>query len=87
MKYKYLFLAGEELMKAMKVRLMLVMGYLGAVIGAGFASWQEIVQFFVAYELYGMKGALVATGLFALCGGGCSCIWLIVGRYLIIRTC
>lgn len=56
-------------MKAMKVRLMLVMGYLGAVIGAGFASGQEIVQFFVAYGLYGMKGALVATGLFALCGG------------------
>ena len=34
MKYKYLFL-WRRTMKAMKVRLMLVMGYLGAVIGAG----------------------------------------------------
>ncbi len=56
-------------MRSIKVRLMLVMGYLGAVIGAGFASGQEIVQFFVAYGFYGIKGGLVATGLFALCGG------------------
>jgi uncharacterized membrane protein YkvI len=49
---------------------MLVMGYLGAVIGAGFASGQEIVQFFVSYGSYGIKGALMATILFAACGGG-----------------
>jgi uncharacterized membrane protein YkvI len=48
---------------------MLIMGYLGAVIGAGFASGQEIVQFFVTYGSYGMKGALLATVLFATCGG------------------
>lgn len=45
------------------------MGYLGAVIGAGFASGQEIVQFFVAYGAYGIRGAIVATILFATCGG------------------
>jgi uncharacterized membrane protein YkvI len=52
-----------------RYRLMLIMGYLGAVIGAGFASGQEIVQFFVRYGTYGMKGALIATGLFSICGG------------------
>lgn len=56
-------------MRSLKIRLMVVMGYLGAVIGAGFASGQEIVQFFVAYGIYGMKGCLVAAALFALCGG------------------
>lgn len=56
-------------MKHVKIRLMLVMGYLGAVIGAGFASGQEIVQFFVAYGSSGLTGALAATLLFALMGG------------------
>ncbi|MEN6462434.1 MAG: hypothetical protein ABFC94_13850 [Syntrophomonas sp.] len=48
---------------------MLIMGYLGAVVGAGFASGQEIVQFFVNYGNSGMKGALLAALLFAGCGG------------------
>lgn len=47
---------------------MVVMGYLGAVIGAGFASGQEIMQFFVVYGAYGLKGALVATFLFSVLG-------------------
>lgn len=45
------------------------MGYLGAVIGAGFASGQEIVQFFVGYGSHGATGAVLATILFALMGG------------------
>ena len=45
------------------------MGYLGAVIGAGFASGQEIVQFFVAYGFGGLKGVLLSTVLFAVFGG------------------
>ena len=45
------------------------MGYLGAVIGAGFASGQEIIQFFVVYGSDGLKGTLLATFAFALCGG------------------
>ena len=45
------------------------MGYLGAVIGAGFASGQEIVQFFVRYGPEGAKGVLLAMLLFAICGG------------------
>ncbi|MGS0765955.1 YkvI family membrane protein [Syntrophomonas curvata] len=58
----------EKGMNSVKIKLMLAMGYLGAVIGAGFASGQEIVQFFVAYGYCGMKGCIVAAGLFALCG-------------------
>lgn len=45
------------------------MGYLGAVIGAGFASGQEIVQFFVSYGKQGFEGAILATILFASCAG------------------
>ncbi|MDD2510583.1 MAG: hypothetical protein PHG94_05590 [Syntrophomonas sp.] len=45
------------------------MGYLGAVIGAGFASGQEIIQFFVVYGSDGFKGTLLATFAFAFCGG------------------
>ncbi len=56
-------------MNSLKSSMMLVMGYLGAVIGAGFASGQEIMQFFVAYGSYGFKGAILATLLFALSGG------------------
>ncbi|MDD4801881.1 MAG: hypothetical protein PHF24_02885 [Syntrophomonas sp.] len=56
-------------MDEIRQRLMLITGYLGAVIGAGFASGQEIVQFFVNYGNYGMKGVILATILFAVCGG------------------
>ncbi|CFW98993.1 Uncharacterized [Syntrophomonas zehnderi OL-4] len=48
---------------------MLIMGYLGAVIGAGFASGQEIVQFFVAYGNHGLQGVFVSILLFAASGG------------------
>lgn len=44
------------------------MGYLGAIVGAGFASGQEIAQFFVNYGESGLKGAITATLLFSLCG-------------------
>lgn len=47
----------------------LVMGFLGAVIGAGFASGQEIVQFFVVYGDNGSRGAILAMLLFTCCGG------------------
>ncbi len=56
-------------MDNIKSRLSLVMGYLGAVVGAGFASGQEIVQFFVSYGIQGRKGCILAMLLFALCGG------------------
>ena len=55
--------------KCIKKQLVITMGYLGAVIGAGFASGQEIVQFFVSYADQGASGAVLATVLFAIFGG------------------
>lgn len=43
-------------------------GYMGAVIGAGFASGQELVQFFVSYGSSGFWGVILAGALFALFG-------------------
>lgn len=42
--------------------------YVGAVIGAGFASGQEIFQFFVRYGTLGFLGIIVASILFILGG-------------------
>ncbi|KWS72893.1 YkvI family membrane protein [Pseudomonas amygdali] len=38
----------------------------GIVVGAGFASGQEILQFFVSYRFYGLIGALLSGVLFAV---------------------
>lgn len=46
----------------------LVATYVGAVIGAGFASGQEILQFFILFGYQGLLGVLVATFLFAYLG-------------------
>lgn len=42
--------------------------YTGTVIGAGFASGQEILQFFIAYGGIGLAGIIAAGFLFALLG-------------------
>lgn len=42
--------------------------YTGTVVGAGFASGQEIMQFFAAYGLAGFRGILLASLLFMLYG-------------------
>ncbi|WP_027717103.1 YkvI family membrane protein [Desulfovirgula thermocuniculi] len=42
--------------------------YVGAVIGAGFASGQEILQFFMVFGYRGLWGAALVTFLFALLG-------------------
>lgn len=55
-------------MGIIRYRLMIVMGYLGAVIGAGFASGQEIVQFFVRYGTSGIYATIIAGFMFAACG-------------------
>ncbi|MGE5397521.1 MAG: hypothetical protein ACM3MK_08320 [Chitinophagales bacterium] len=53
----------------MKNKILIVAwGYLGAVVGAGFASGQEILQFFVRYENDGLKGIIISGVLFALFG-------------------
>lgn len=47
----------------------LVATYIGAIIGAGFASGQEILQFFVLFGYQGLMGVLLSTILFAYLGG------------------
>jgi len=42
--------------------------YIGTVVGAGFASGKEIVEFFVQYGTQGLVGILLATALFAWAG-------------------
>lgn len=43
--------------------------YIGGVIGAGFASGQEIMQFFILHGRPGLKGVAMATVLLAYLGG------------------
>ncbi|MED1949248.1 hypothetical protein [Brevibacillus centrosporus] len=42
--------------------------YIGTVVGAGFASGREIVEFFVQYGTQGLVGILLATALFIWAG-------------------
>lgn len=42
--------------------------FVGLMIGGGFASGQEIMQFFLSYGWYGMAGIIVASILFAFLG-------------------
>jgi len=60
--------------------------YVGAVIGAGFASGQEIMQFFTVYGIKGLWGVVVASLLLAYLGA--SILYLSVqygtGNYLLL---
>ena len=42
--------------------------YIGIVVGAGFATGQELLQFFVAYGINGFWGIILATALFIIFG-------------------
>ncbi len=53
----------------LRARIYVILGYLGAVVGAGFVSGQEVVQFFVNYGNQGWWGAIIAVLLFAVLGG------------------
>ena len=46
----------------------IAMVYIGTVVGAGFATGQEILQFFVAFGVSGLWGILLSTALFVLYG-------------------
>lgn len=46
----------------------LAMVYIGAVVGAGFASGQEVVQFFLAFGRWGLAGIALSSLLFAVAG-------------------
>lgn len=55
--------------------------YAGAVIGAGFVSGREVVQFFAVYGGRGLGGAALATLVFAGLGGGAAYLARRDGRY------
>ncbi len=56
--------------------------YIGTVVGAGFASGQEVLQFFNAYGLWGLWGILVSSLLFFFVGYSI----LMLGRNLNARS-
>ncbi len=48
--------------------LQIALTYMGAIIGAGFASGQEILQFFVLYDTAGLVGIILSGLLFIILG-------------------
>lgn len=56
--------------------------YIGAVVGAGFSSGQEILRFFTAYGKMGFLGALISSALFFFFGYTA----LLLGRNLKARS-
>jgi len=56
--------------------------YIGTVVGAGFASGQEVLRFFNAYGLFGLWGMLIASLLFFFIGYSI----LMLGRNLNARS-
>ena len=48
--------------------------FIGVIVGAGFASGQEILQYFTSFGILGMFGAILSTVLFA--GIGMLLVWL-----------
>lgn len=52
----------------MKNSVNLAGAYIGIIIGAGFASGQEVLQFFTSFGIYSVLGIIVATVLFAFLG-------------------
>lgn len=42
--------------------------FIGIIVGAGFASGQEVLQFFTSFGMWGIFGAVLATTLFAFLG-------------------
>jgi uncharacterized membrane protein YkvI len=56
------------MLKKMKPTLQIAFTYIGTVVGAGFASGREILEFFVQYGIQGLIGILLATVLFVWAG-------------------
>lgn len=52
----------------MKKSLQMAGAFIGIIVGAGFASGQEILQFFTSFGIWGIIGAVLATALFAFIG-------------------
>lgn len=52
----------------MKKSIQIAGAYIGLIVGAGFASGQEVLQFFTSFGWYSLLGAGIATLLFAFLG-------------------
>lgn len=52
----------------MRKVLQLASAFIGVIVGAGFASGQEILQYFTSFGLLGTIGAVISTALFAYLG-------------------
>ena len=52
----------------MKKVLKMGSAFIGIIVGAGFASGQEILQYFTSFGIMGIAGAIVSTALFAYLG-------------------
>lgn len=52
----------------MKSIIKIASAFVGVIVGAGFASGQEVLQYFTSFGLLGIIGAVVATALFASIG-------------------
>ena len=52
----------------MKKILQMGSAFIGVIVGAGFASGQEILQYFTSFGLLGTVAAIIATALFAYLG-------------------
>lgn len=52
----------------MKKSIQMAGAFIGVIVGAGFASGQEILQFFTSFGWWGVAGTALATALFAFLG-------------------
>ncbi|WP_249870083.1 YkvI family membrane protein [Oceanobacillus saliphilus] len=52
----------------MKRSLKIGSAFIGVIVGAGFASGQEVLQYFTSFGLMGIFGAIIATALFTYVG-------------------
>lgn len=71
--------------RSWKAALQIAFTYIGTVVGAGFASGKEIVEFFVQYGSQGLVGILLATGLLSGAESGSWC-YPIGFRPILTRT-
>jgi len=58
----------------MKKILLIGSAFIGVIVGAGFASGQEVLQYFTSFGLMGTIGAVIATALFTYVG--MALVWL-----------
>ena len=52
----------------MKRIILIASAFIGVIVGAGFASGQEVLQYFTSFGIMGTFGAIITTALFAYIG-------------------